>query len=577
MSIVDGSRVAAVATHSAARPVVRTRWLASLLLSGIAASYVTSIAVRPLVAPDEFRYTEIPREMIATRDWVVPRLDGVLYFEKPPLGYWLTALSLEAFGEHPAAARLPGTLATLLTAAIAYALVRHYGAGASAARFTGLGLLTCVELAAIGTGAVLDAMFALGVTATLAALFVAAEHPPGAARQRWLAACGASCGAAFLTKGFLAFAIPIVVAVPYLIWSRRSRDLWRLPWTPLAIALAVAAPWAIAIARSDPDFWPHFVWYEHLRRFTGADAPHPEPFWFFLPVIACGALPWFTLLVPALRRRAAFASSPLLRLCVCWLVAPVLLLSASSGKLATYALPCFPPLFMLIGDAALAMPRGALVRHLGWIARVALVLALLGATVLVLPIPQLAALFAPDETWKRSFGALAALAVAGVCIASLHGRAATARVAALAGAFSLLLGGVAIAFPTAIVPKTPERWLAERVAPIPGDAIVVTDRVFVAAVCWQLHRADIYVVGGRGELRYGLRRPDQRARRLDAASLAALIRDPARTRPVVVIARAGRTWLPEGIAPSRSEIGPFAYFGQYDAPEPTRARSRSDA
>jgi len=365
--------------------------------------------------------------------------------------------------------------------------------------------------------------------------------------------------------------------VPYLIWSRRSRDLWRLPWTPVVVALAVAAPWAIAIAHSEPDFWPRFLWVEHLRRFSGVDAPHPEPFWFFLPVIACGALPWLTLLVPALRRRAAFATSPLLRFCVCWLVAPVLLLSASSGKLATYALPCFAPLFVLIGDAALAMPRAPLVRHLGWIARVAIALALLGATVLLLPIPQLAALFAPDETWKRPFGALAVLGIAGVCMASLHARAATTRTAALAGAFSLLLGGVAIAFPTAIVPKTPERWLAERVAPIPSDAIVVTDRLFVAAVCWQLHRADIYVIGGRGELRYGLGRPDQRARRLDVASLAALVRDPARTRPVVVIARAGRSLLPDGIAPTRSEIGPFAYFGQYDAPEPTRARSRSDA
>ena len=291
MSSLDGSQVAVAARHSTARLAVRARSLAALLLVGIASGYFASIAARPLVAPDEFRYAEIPREMLASGDWLVPRLDGLLYFEKPPLGFWVTAASIQTFGAHRAAVRLPSLVATLLTAAIAFVLVRRFGAGESTARFTALGLLSCVEVAVSGSAAVLDALFALGVAATLAALFVASEHPPGSARQRWLVACGAACGAAFLTKGLLAFAIPIAVAVPYFVWSRRSRELLRLPWTPLAVALIVATPWAIAIAHSEPDFWPRFIWNEHLRRFAGADAQHPEPFWFFVPVVAGGATP----------------------------------------------------------------------------------------------------------------------------------------------------------------------------------------------------------------------------------------------------------------------------------------------
>jgi 4-amino-4-deoxy-L-arabinose transferase len=413
------------------------------------------------------------------------------------------------------------------------------------------------------------------VTATLAALFVAADHPPGPVRQRWLVACGAACGAGFLTKGFLAFAIPIVVAVPYFVWSKRSRDLLRLPWTPLAVALAVAAPWALAIAHHEPDFWPRFITNEHLRRFAGEQPQHPEPFWFFVPVIAGGALPWLSLLGPALRRRAAFARSPLWRFCICWLVAPTLLFSASSGKLATYALPCFPPIFMLIGDAALAVPRARLMRHLGWIACIATAVAVLAALALIAPVPPIAAVFA-DETWKRELGALAALGIAAICAASLRARGAPLRAATLASAFAVLIAVVAIVFPNTVVSKTPERWLARSVAPIPRDAIVVADRTFVSAVCWQLHRADIHVFGGAGELAYGIERPDQRARQLDGDELAALIRDPARVHPVVVIGRTGRTSLPADIAPSRSEIGPFAYFGQYDAPERIRPRARSD-
>jgi 4-amino-4-deoxy-L-arabinose transferase len=120
MSSLDG---AGIAPH--ARAVARPRWLALLGFTALIACYGVSLFARPLIAPDEFRYAEVPREMIASGDWIVPRLNGLLYFEKPPLGYWLTALSMRAFSENAAAVRLPFALSTLCCAAIAYALVRR--------------------------------------------------------------------------------------------------------------------------------------------------------------------------------------------------------------------------------------------------------------------------------------------------------------------------------------------------------------------------------------------------------------------------------------------------------------------
>ncbi|HKA15271.1 MAG TPA: phospholipid carrier-dependent glycosyltransferase [Myxococcota bacterium] len=565
MSSLGASEIAG-SVRSLSAGANRARALAGLLLLGIAASYFATIGARPFVAPDEFRYAEVAREMLASGDWIVPRLDGVLYFEKPALGYWVTALSIRAFGENPFAVRLPFVIATLLTAAITFGLVRRFGSGGRAAGWAALGLLTCAEVAVIGTTAVLDALFSLGVTAALAALFAAMQQPSGAARQRWLVASGGACGAAFLTKGFLAFAIPICVAAPYLVWSRRSRELLRLPWIPLAVALAIAAPWTLAIARAQPDFWHQFVVNEHLRRFAGADPQHDEPIWYFLPVLAAGALPWTSLLAPALRRRAALAATPLSRFCACWLIAPVILLSASSGKLATYVLPCFPALFVLVAEAAVAQPRLDLSRRLAWIAAALAALGVAAAAVLLWPPSALAGYYDAAEPGTREIGAIAVLAAAAIAASALRWPDPAPRAAAIAAAVSLGFATAGVAFPTGEVSRTPGRWLAERVAPVPADAIVVADRNLVHAVCWQLRRSDVRVLWSAGELYYGLERTDDRERWLNYQQLDALIRDPARARPVVVIGRSGRSFLPVGLTPDRSEIGLAAFFGEYDPP-----------
>jgi hypothetical protein len=186
------------------------------------------------------------------------------------------------------------------------------------------------------------------------------------------------------------------------------------------------------------------------------------------------------------------------------------------------------------------------------------------ALALLAPVPALAGYFDASEHWKRVLGAIGAIAVAAIAANGLRKTVPAARATAIAAAFSLAIATAAVGFPTGTVSKTPERWLAQHVDPVPADAIVVADRNLVHAVCWHLRRADVYVLSSAGELGYGLERADQSARWLDYEHLEALIRDPARTNPVVVIGRTGRSFLPPTLSPDRSQTGGAAFFGVYE-------------
>lgn len=180
--------------------------------------YILPLGVRPLAVPDETRYAEIPREMIASGQWAVPHLNGLRYFEKPVLGYWVHAGSLLLFGQNNFAVRLPSALSVGLSALLVYLLtlsaLRPERTGAAenpdsaapwSAGLAALIFLTSGMVPGIGTFAVLDSLFAFFLTACVAALFLALEAPPRSTREkRLLTLTGLACGLAFLTKGLLA-------------------------------------------------------------------------------------------------------------------------------------------------------------------------------------------------------------------------------------------------------------------------------------------------------------------------------------------------------------------------------------
>ncbi len=106
-----------------------------------------------------------------------------------------------------------------------------------------------------------------------------------------------------MTKGFLALMLPVLIALPYMIWQRRFGELVRYGLVAVAVAALVSVPWALAVHYREPDFWRFFFWHEHIRRFAaGEDAQHARPWWFYLPLLFASTLPWALLLPSTLLR-----------------------------------------------------------------------------------------------------------------------------------------------------------------------------------------------------------------------------------------------------------------------------------
>ncbi len=127
-----------------------------LLVTLFATMYLAILGVRPLFIPDEVRYGEIAREMLATGNWIVPRLNGLLYFEKPPLGHWLNAISLFLFGENPFAVRFASAMAAASAAFIVARLTNCLTGQRQLALFAVFVFLTFLEVHAVATFSVLD-------------------------------------------------------------------------------------------------------------------------------------------------------------------------------------------------------------------------------------------------------------------------------------------------------------------------------------------------------------------------------------------------------------------------------------
>jgi len=523
-----------------------------LLVAFFLIAYVLPLGARDLLVPDETRYAEIPREMIASGDWVVPHLNGVRYFEKPVLGYWLHAGSLLLFGQNRFAVRLPSALAAGLSALLLFFPVfqtrreddrERVG---TTAFLTALVFLSCFEVFGVGNTALLDSLFALWVTGTIVAFFLATEKPPGSASEKGLLLLtGVACGLAFLTKGFLAVALPVLVLAPYLIWQGRYRDLLRMSWLPLLIAVLVTLPWSILIHLREPDFWHYFFWVEHFRRFLETNAQHRRPFWFFFATAPGLFLPW-TFMIPAALigiRKRLHSNTPegrLLRLAACWLVLPFLFFSASKGKLLTYILPCFPPfsLLMALGLSHLLAKGKNKAFQVGAVAA-ALFFALLLVGLILLQT------FGYQGFRLYSHPQMTAMAIIGLaglvfsCFWSARSRNATSKVILLGLAPLLLYFGAHFAIPDLVVEESaPGRLLARHHDLIQPGTVLIADKDVAGAVCWTYKRDDVYVLGSPGELDYGLRYRDASGRLLDLPTTARLIADhPGQT---VLVARAKR-------------------------------------
>jgi len=324
-------------------------WYALALLFTVL--WFGTLGVRALHHPDEGRYAEIAREMHASGDFVTPRLSGLKYFEKPPLQYWVTALGFGALGVHDWTARLPAAVfGWLAIVAVGFAGARVAG------RATGLVAASVLAGMAwpIGLGhfLTLDGMLTGWLALALAAFLVAQAGPPSA-RHGWMLAAWAATAGAVMTKGLVGLVIPGGALFVYAIISGDWRVWRRLALLPGALLVAVlCAPWFVEVSSRNPEFARFFFIHEHVERFLTTEHQREGAWWYFVPLLLLGLVPWTGVLALGARDRSdrggaggfdwrAFAFA--------WAVFVFLFFSASGSKLPSYILPLFPAAALLIG------------------------------------------------------------------------------------------------------------------------------------------------------------------------------------------------------------------------------------
>jgi 4-amino-4-deoxy-L-arabinose transferase len=539
------------------------KYLLWALPLGFLLIYILPLGVRPMVIPDEARYAEIPREMLESGNWIVPYLNGLRYFEKPVLGYWMNALSLSAFGETAFAIRLPSALAAGFSALLLFLLSLRFVGNRTVAALSAAIFLTCLEVFAVGVFSVLDSLFAFLVTASLVAFFFGIQST-GKAKHGYLALFGVACGLAFLTKGFLAFALPVIVIVPFMLWEGRWKELFTCGWLPMGTAFLTILPWAWAVHLQAPDYWHYFFWEEHIKRFSSSTkAQHLQPFWFFIPVLLLGALPWTSLVPQAVRGLwREGLNTPLLRYALCWLILPFLFFSISKGKLGTYILPCFAPLAILLSVGLWQHFSQHTEKRATW--GDWLNIALAAVFCLALFIIQLfdfgvKAYTQSGEAWKWL---LVLLSVGVWIVLTWSARNCTdplqrlTRYIATPLAFML---SVHFAFPQQVEDsKAPDAFLRSVAAQISPQTLLVSDSSMVHAVAWAYKRKDIYMLS-HGELEYGLKYPDSEQRFLDEGKFKQFVAENQGKRPIAIIYR-GDQFFYKNLLPAnvkRFEQGKF--------------------
>ncbi|MCX7279882.1 MAG: glycosyltransferase family 39 protein [Burkholderiales bacterium] len=334
---------------------------------------------RPLMLPDEGRYVGVAWEMWVSGHWLTPTLDGLPFFHKPPLFYWITAASMSVFGANPWAARAAPLLGAWLGAVALYLFAWRW-VGAVAARRVALALAVQPLFFIGGQFANMDMLVAGCITATiLAAADAVLCKERGLAFGRSLVGAYALAGLGCLAKGLIGVAIPVLVIVAWLVATGRWRRLGALlSWPVLVIFAAVAAPWCVANQLRFPGFFHYFIVVQHFQRFVGSGFNNVQPWWFYAGVLALSSLPWAPLVVRRWvgGRLDGVRRDPVRSLMGIWIATVVVFFSLPQSKPLGYVLPAVPPLAYLLADCAPALLGASQRVLLAWRASIAVAAAL---------------------------------------------------------------------------------------------------------------------------------------------------------------------------------------------------------
>jgi len=486
-----------------------TRVKIFLAAAFLAVTWFVGLGHRDLFQTDEGRYAEIPREMLVTGDWVTPRLDGLKYFEKPPLQYWATAAAYTVFGESNGTSRLwtalLGFLGILMTAFAARRLFDARTAWCAALVLTG-----SVYYAVMGHFNTLDMGVSFFMCASLFGFLLGMHAEDFKARRTFMYLAWAAAALATLSKGLEAVALPGAVFLLYVLITREWSRFKQLHVVGgLLIYIVITAPWFLLVSARNPDFARFFFIHEHFQRFLTTVHHRVEPWWFFIPILLLGLfifLPQTVRAVAALFRRDTWRSEPgrFNTKLFLWLWCGFIFLffSLSDSKLGSYILPIFPALAILVARELACLRRRD--------AMLSAFLCMILAVVMLWQTPELQKhtdklpleLYQAFLPWVSiGIGFVLLTSVVGFFLAYFNKVAAGLAVTAI----GLFLGVQGIsAGAEALSPAYSQKSLADQMAPyVKPDTVLYSLQDYPQSLPFYLGRT-LTVAAYKGELEFGI-------------------------------------------------------------------------
>ena len=511
------------------------RWALPLLLLVFGLCYLLPMVTHGLWIPDETRYAQISQEMLLTGKWASPHFMGIRYFEKPAAGYWMIALGQALFGQNLFGVRVASALATGLSILLVYFMARRLWNDPRKSLVSAVLYMSFVSVALSGGYANLDPQFSFWVNLSGVALWLCIDSRSRSARLGAWALLGFACAMGFMTKGFLAWLLPVLIALPYMIWQKRFVELVKYGLVAMLVAAIVSLPWVLAVHAQEPDYWRFFFWHEHIRRFAGDDAQHGRPWWFYLPLLVVSSLPWAALLPATFKDAWQNKRHASVVFVLLWMLLPLGLFSLSKGKLPTYIMPCMLPLALLLGHAMIQRVEQA---KTGALRLNGLVNLLVGAVALAALIYfQIKKPFYDNEPQHMALlvGVLLTWIVTGLLTLSRPLK----MWAAPAVAMGVLVLALPASMPSSVVHnKMPDQFILEHIKELSqAKTLLSNDLGAASALSWRLRRPDVTLYNTQGEVKYGLTYDDAKGKSIPLADIAQWMTEARRQGPVGVVMR----------------------------------------